>query len=92
MQKSGHPVYIFDAVRTPRGKGSAKSGALRDLKPVQVLSQLFSALENRTNLDDKDLEGIILGCVGQVGDQGADIAKMATILMALPLILFVLLH
>ncbi len=72
-------AYIFDAVRTPRGKGSAKSGALKDIKPVEILSQLFSALEDRTNLDDKDLEGIILGCVGQVGDQGADIAKIAAV-------------
>lgn len=72
-------AYIFDAVRTPRGKGSAKSGALKDLKPVHVLSQLFTALEERTNLNDKDIEGIILGCVGQVGDQGANIAKIAAV-------------
>ncbi len=72
-------AYIFDAVRTPRGKGSAKSGALKDLKPIHVLAQLFSALEQRTNLQDKDLESIILGCVGQVGDQGADIAKIAAV-------------
>ena len=72
-------AYIFDAVRTPRGKGSAKSGALKDIKPMNVLSQLYTALENRTHLKDKDIEGIILGCVGQVGDQGANIAKISTV-------------
>ena len=46
---------------------------------MDVLSQLYTALENRTNLDDKNLEGIILGCVGQVGDQGANIAKISAV-------------
>ena len=72
-------AYIFDTVRTPRGKGSAKSGALKDIKPMDVLSQLYTALENRTNLNDKDIEGILLGCVGQVGDQGANIAKISAV-------------
>ena len=72
-------AYLFEAVRTPRGKGSAKSGALKDIRPMDVLSQLYTALENRTNLNDKDLEGIILGCVGQVGDQGANIAKISAV-------------
>jgi len=72
-------AYIFDAVRTPRGKGSAKSGALKDIKPIHLLSQLFQALEERTNVDDKAIESVILGCVGQFGDQGANIAKIAAV-------------
>lgn len=72
-------AYIFDAVRTPRGKGSAKSGSLKAIKPIHLLSQLYTALEQRTNLSDKDIEGIILGCVGQVGDQGANIAKISAV-------------
>jgi len=72
-------AYIFDAVRTPRGKGSAKSGALKDIKPIHLLSQLFHALEARTNIDHKEIEEVILGCVGQYGDQGANIAKIATV-------------
>lgn len=72
-------VYIFDAVRSPRGKGSAKNGALKEVKPIHLLSQLFSALEQRTNLNDSELQGIILGCVGQFGDQGANIAKIASV-------------
>ncbi len=72
-------TYIFDAVRTPRGKGSAKNGALRDIKPIDVLSQLYTALEERNGLNDKDLDKIILGCVGQVGGQGANIAKVSSL-------------
>ncbi|MEO1651952.1 MAG: acetyl-CoA C-acyltransferase [Bacteroidota bacterium] len=72
-------VYIFDAVRSPRGKGSAKKGALKDTKPLDLLSQLYDALEARNPLDDKVLDSIILGCVGQVGDQGANIAKISAV-------------
>jgi len=72
-------TYIFDAVRTPRGKGSAKSGALKDIKPIDLLSQLFTALEERTGIDNKEIEGVLLGCVGQVGEQGANIAKIASV-------------
>jgi len=72
-------AYIFDAVRSPRGKGSAKKGSLRNIKPVQLLSQLYRALEERNTLDAKEIEAVILGCVGQVGGQGADIAKVSSL-------------
>ncbi|MEM1119077.1 MAG: acetyl-CoA C-acyltransferase [Bacteroidota bacterium] len=72
-------VYLFDAVRTPRGKGSAKNGSLRNIKPIHLLSQLFQALEDRNELDTQAIEGLILGCVGQFGDQGANIAKIASV-------------
>ena len=74
-------TYIFEAVRTPRRKGSSKSGALKDIKPIHLLSQLFQSLEKRTNLVDKEKEkeAIILGCVEQVRDQAADIAKIAAV-------------
>ena len=72
-------AYIFEAVRTPRGKGSTKSGSLKDIKPVDLLSQLFTALDNRTGMDDKEIEAVLLGCVGQVGEQGANIAKIASV-------------
>lgn len=72
-------TYIFDAIRTPRGKGSAKNGALKDIKPIHLLSQLYSALEERNHFDTTALEGIILGCVGQVGGQGANIAKISSV-------------
>lgn len=72
-------TYIFDAIRTPRGNGSAKKSALKDIKPVQLLAQLYTALEQRTGISDREIEAVILGCVGQVGAQGANIAKVSTL-------------
>lgn len=72
-------VYIFDAIRSPRGKGDSKKGSLRNVKPVQLLSQLYGALEKRNELDSKNIDSVILGCVGQIGSQGSDIAKISTL-------------
>ena len=70
-------AYIYDAIRTPRGKGSAKTGSLRNVRPINLLSQLYAALEQRNDLDTAAIDGVILGCVGQVGHQGANIAKIS---------------
>ena len=67
-------AYIFDAVRTPRGKGK-KDGALYSVKPVQLVAGLLNALQVRNDLDTSQVDDIVLGCVTPVGDQGADIAK-----------------
>jgi len=69
-------AYIFDAVRTPRGKGK-KDGALYSVKPVQLVAGLLNALQARNGLDTSQVDDIVLGCVTPVGDQGADIAKTA---------------
>ncbi len=69
-------AYIFDAVRTPRGKGK-KDGALYSVKPVQLVAGLLNALQARNDLDTSQVDDIVLGCVTPVGDQGADIAKTA---------------
>ncbi|WP_339512397.1 acetyl-CoA C-acetyltransferase [Pseudomonas sp. RL_15y_Pfl2_60] len=69
-------AYIFDAVRTPRGKGK-KDGALYSVKPVNLIAGLLNALQVRNNLDTSHVDDIVLGCVTPVGDQGADIAKTA---------------
>ncbi len=69
-------AYIFDAVRTPRGKGK-KDGALYSVKPVQLVAGLLNALQTRNDLDTSQVDDIVLGCVTPVGDQGADIAKTA---------------
>ena len=69
-------AYIFDAVRTPRGKGK-KDGALYSVKPVQLIAGLLNALQTRNDLDTSQVDDIVLGCVTPVGDQGADIAKTA---------------
>ena len=70
-------AYIFDAVRTPRGKGK-KDGALYSVKPVNLVAGLLRALQQRNaGLDTRQVDDIVLGCVTPVGDQGADIAKTA---------------
>ncbi|WP_339433875.1 MULTISPECIES: acetyl-CoA C-acetyltransferase [unclassified Pseudomonas] len=69
-------ALIFDALRTPRGKGKA-DGALHSVKPVNLVAGLLSALQERTSLDTRQVDDVVLGCVTPMGDQGADIAKTA---------------
>ncbi|WLG46727.1 acetyl-CoA C-acetyltransferase [Pseudomonas sp. FP1740] len=70
-------ALIFDALRTPRGKGKA-NGALHSVKPVNLVAGLLRALQQRTSLDTSQVDDVVLGCVTPIGDQGADIAKTAT--------------
>ncbi len=70
-------AYIFDAVRTPRGKGK-KDGSLHEATPIRLATQMLQALPARNaGLDTKQIEDVILGCVTPVGEQGADIARTA---------------
>ncbi|MCB1310223.1 MAG: acetyl-CoA C-acetyltransferase, partial [Leptospiraceae bacterium] len=69
-------VYIFDAVRTPRGKGK-KRGALAHIHPQNLAGSCLTALKERNNLDAEKVEDVILGCVSQVQEQGACIARYA---------------
>jgi acetyl-CoA C-acetyltransferase len=69
-------AYIFDAVRTPRGKGK-KDGSLHQATPVWLLSTLLRALQQRNKLDTSLVDDLVLGCVTPVGEQGADIARTA---------------
>jgi acetyl-CoA C-acetyltransferase len=71
-------AFIFDALRTPRGKGKA-DGALYSVKPVNLVAGLLTALQSRNQLDTSQVDDIVLGCVTPVGDQGADIAKTAAL-------------
>ena len=71
-------AYIFDAVRTPRGKGK-KSGSLHEITPLSMLTQQLEALRDRNDLDTSKIDDIIMGCVSPVGEQGADIARVAAI-------------
>ena len=70
-------AFIFDALRTPRGKGKA-DGALHSVKPVNLVAGLLTALQQRTSLDTSQVDDVVLGCVTPIGDQGSDIAKTAT--------------
>ncbi|WP_223588204.1 acetyl-CoA C-acetyltransferase [Pseudomonas sp. A-R-19] len=69
-------ALIFDALRTPRGKGKA-DGALHSVKPVNLVAGLLTALQQRTALDTSQVDDVVLGCVTPIGDQGSDIAKTA---------------
>ena len=75
---------IFDAIRTPRGKGKS-SGSLHATKPVDLVVGLLDALLARhPGLDPERVDDLVLGCVTPIGDQGADIAKVAAIKAGLP--------
>jgi acetyl-CoA C-acetyltransferase len=69
-------ALIFDALRTPRGKGKA-DGALHSVKPVNLVAGLLTALQQRTSLGTRQVDDVVLGCVTPIGDQGSDIAKTA---------------
>ena len=69
-------AYIFDAIRTVRGKGN-KKGALMGITPAELATQVMVELKEKHDLDTTQVEDVILGCVGQVMDQGANIAKTA---------------
>lgn len=69
-------AYIYDAIRTVRGKGNRK-GALIGVTPTELAAQTLIELRDRHDLDTSQVEDVILGCVGQVMDQAANIAKSA---------------
>ncbi len=72
-------AFIYDAVRTPRGKGK-KDGSLHTIKPIDLVVGLMDALAERNGQAVKQLaDDVVLGCVTPVGDQGADIAKTAAL-------------
>lgn len=71
-------AYIFDAIRTPRGKGR-DNGALHSVSPIQLLIALLRTLQQRHHLDTAQVDDVILGCVTPVGEQGADIARTAVL-------------
>ncbi len=71
-------AYIFDAVRTPRGRGKS-DGSLHGIQPLTLLSTVLKALKERNQLDTTQLDDVIIGCVSPVGEQGADIARTAVL-------------
>lgn len=71
-------AYIYDAVRTPRGRGKA-DGSLHEVQPVQLLSAVLKEIKNRNNLDTSLVDDVIMGCVTPIGEQGADIARTAVL-------------
>ena len=68
-------AFIFDSIRSPRGKN--KNGSLSQITPVDLLSKLMLALEKKYQLDTSLIDDVIIGCVMPVNDQGANIGKIA---------------
>ena len=71
-------AYIFDAVRTPRGKGR-KDGALHGVTALELATQVLKRLRDRNDVDTTFIEDVILGCVAPLGEQGANIARIAAL-------------
>ncbi|WP_231445775.1 acetyl-CoA C-acetyltransferase [Brevibacterium zhoupengii] len=75
-------AYIYDAVRTPRGKN--RGGALHSVKPIDLVTGLIDALRERNpDLDEKAIDDLVLGVVSPVGEQGGDIARTAALVAGL---------
>ncbi|WP_166142436.1 acetyl-CoA C-acetyltransferase [Methylosinus sp. RM1] len=71
-------AYIYDAVRTPRGRGKP-DGSLHEVSSLGLAVTALSALKERSNLDGAPVDDVILGCVDPVGEAGGDIARAAAI-------------
>lgn len=71
-------AYIYDAVRTPRGRGKP-DGSLHEVTPTAMATQVLQALRDRTHIDTADVDDVVLGVVSPVGEQGAVLARTAVI-------------
>ena len=71
-------AYILDHVRSPRGKGRP-SGALHEVTPVDLASQVLASLRDRNELDTSTVDDVVFGCVSPVGEQGSCIARLAVL-------------
>ena len=67
-------LKIFDALRTPRGKGKS-SGALYEVKPIDLLATALTALKERNQIPTQEVDDVLIGCVTPIDDQGYNIAK-----------------
>lgn len=70
--------FVYDTVRTPRGKGK-KDGALHEVTALELSTQTLRAIRDRNNLDTSMVDDVVLGCVDPVGEQGSDIARIAVL-------------
>ena len=71
-------AYIFDHVRTPRGRGKP-DGSLHSITPIQLAAQALQAVRDRNGLDTALVDDVVLGCVSPIGEQGANIARVAAL-------------
>ena len=71
-------AYIYDHVRSPRGRGKP-NGSLHSITPINLTAQVLASLRDRNNLDTSLVDDVVLGCVAPIGEQGADIARIAVL-------------
>jgi acetyl-CoA acetyltransferase len=71
-------AFIYDAIRTPRGKGK-KDGSLHEVKPVNLLAGVLAELQQRNGFDTAAVDDVVMGVVSPVGEQGSVIAKVAAL-------------
>ena len=71
-------AYVYDCVRTPRGRGKS-TGGLHEVTPIQLSAQVLTALRERNQLDTSLVDDIVFGCVSPVGEQGAVIPRVAAL-------------
>jgi acetyl-CoA C-acetyltransferase len=71
-------AYIFDHVRSPRGRGKS-SGSLHPVTPIELLTQVLEAVRDRNELDTSKLDDVVIGCVAPVGEQGSNVARVAAL-------------
>lgn len=71
-------AYIFDAIRTPRGKGK-KTGSLHEVRPIELLSTLLVALKKKNDLDTAQIDDCLIGVNAPLEEQGGDIARTAVL-------------
>ena len=84
MASSAQEAFVYDHLRTPRGKGKA-AGSLHEVKPVDLVVGLIDELRERNpSLDTNRIDDVVLGVVSPVADQGGDIAKTAALAAGLP--------
>lgn len=72
-------AYILDAVRTPRGRGKKDKGALSGLHPQELLAQSLKQSVKNLDVNPEDVDDVVMGCVSQAGEQGANIARNAVL-------------
>ncbi|HEY5337461.1 MAG TPA: acetyl-CoA C-acetyltransferase [Rhizomicrobium sp.] len=70
--------FVYDTVRTPRGKGK-KDGSLHEVTALELGTQVLKNIRDRNNLDTGLVDDVVFGCVDPVGEQGADIARLAVL-------------
>ncbi len=71
-------AYIYDHVRSPRGRGRA-NGSLHEITPIELASQVLASIRDRNGLDTSKLDDVVLGCTAPVGEQGSCIARSAVL-------------